>query len=80
VYLRPQSPTIKLKLIRGNWIAEFLDEACSFPHGKHDDMIDSLSGGIQMITKPKRQIMWAVTGDDEVHCSGGKVWKKDSII
>ena len=62
----------KVKLIRGNWIAEFLDEACSFPHGRHDDMIDSLSGGIQMITKPKRQIMWAITGEDGVHISGEK--------
>jgi predicted phage terminase large subunit-like protein len=48
----------KVKLIRGNWIADFLDEACSFPHGKHDDIVDSLSGGIHMITKYKRKIFY----------------------
>lgn len=53
----------KVRLVRGNWIADFLDEACSFPHGKHDDMIDSLSGGVQMITKPKRIIWLAGPGE-----------------
>ena len=36
----------KLKLVRGPWNSAFLDEACSFPHGAHDDMVDSLSGGL----------------------------------
>ena len=27
-------------LVRGPWINEFLDEACSFPYGKHDDQIE----------------------------------------
>ncbi len=41
----------KVKLIRGNWIADFLDEATSFPHGAHDDQIDAVSGAFQMIAK-----------------------------
>jgi predicted phage terminase large subunit-like protein len=44
----------KLKLVRGNWIADFTDEATSFPHGQHDDQIDSVSGAFQMISEPKR--------------------------
>lgn len=39
----------KVKLIRGEWIADFLDEATSFPHGRHDDQVDAVSGAFQMI-------------------------------
>lgn len=40
----------KVKLVRGNWISDFLDEATAFPHGAHDDQIDSVSGAFQMIS------------------------------
>ena len=33
-----------LMLVDGPWIKDFLDEAEVFPHGKHDDQIDALSG------------------------------------
>ncbi len=49
----------KLKLVRGPWNSAFLDEACTFPHGQHDDMIDSLSGGLHMISQHKRRFMIA---------------------
>ncbi|MBA2526403.1 MAG: phage terminase large subunit [Pyrinomonadaceae bacterium] len=42
----------KLKLVRGSWNSAFLDESCSFPHGQHDDIVDSLSGGLHMIAAP----------------------------
>jgi predicted phage terminase large subunit-like protein len=42
----------KVKLVRGNWIADFIDEATSFPHGAHDDQVDGLSGAFQMISQP----------------------------
>lgn len=48
----------KLKLIRGNWISDFLDEATSFPHGQHDDQIDSVSGAFGMLKEP-RKIYWS---------------------
>ncbi|MGI9068557.1 MAG: phage terminase large subunit [Pyrinomonadaceae bacterium] len=50
----------KLKLVRGNWIADFIDEATSFPHGPHDDQVDSVSGAFQMLTEPKlgKLITW----------------------
>ncbi|CAN5548480.1 hypothetical protein BH20ACI3_BH20ACI3_38880 [soil metagenome] len=42
----------KVKLISGgNWINDFLDEISSFPHAGHDDMVDSVSGGLQMISR-----------------------------
>jgi predicted phage terminase large subunit-like protein len=42
----------RVKLVRGNWISDFLDEATSFPQGRHDDQIDSVSGAFQMIAEP----------------------------
>lgn len=49
----------KVKLVRGEWISDFLDEATSFPHGQHDDQIDSISGAFQMVTE--NQGTWAVS-------------------
>lgn len=34
----------EIKLIRGPWVAEFLDEIAEFPEGLHDDQVDALSG------------------------------------
>jgi predicted phage terminase large subunit-like protein len=39
----------KVVLIRGEWISGFLDEICAFPQGTHDDQVDTVSGGVQMI-------------------------------
>lgn len=41
----------KVRLVKGNWIPDFLKELCSFT-GKgdtHDDRVDAVSGGAQMI-------------------------------
>jgi predicted phage terminase large subunit-like protein len=46
----------KVKLVRGNWISDFLDEATSFPHGQHDDQIDAISGAFHMLLKEPRRI------------------------
>ena len=42
----------KVKLVRGNWLADFLDEATSFPNGAHDDQVDAVTGAFHMISKP----------------------------
>ena len=46
----------KVKLVRGNWIAAFLDEVAAFPNGAHDDQIDAVSGSFQMISR--RTAVW----------------------
>lgn len=33
-----------VKIVRGKWNNDFLDEIESFPNGAHDDMVDSVSG------------------------------------
>jgi predicted phage terminase large subunit-like protein len=34
----------KVKLLRGEWNAAWLDEICAFPEAEHDDMVDATSG------------------------------------
>lgn len=41
----------KVKLVRGDWVPAFLDEVCSFPQGQHDDQVDTVSGGVQMVAR-----------------------------
>lgn len=36
-------------LVRGAWNREFIREATSFPKGRHDDVVDMVSGGVQMM-------------------------------
>ena len=36
-----------VKLVRGPWNREFLDELCCFPLGEHDDMVDAASGAFE---------------------------------
>lgn len=38
----------KVKLVRGDWITDFIIQAEQFPNGLHDDMVDGVSGGYQM--------------------------------
>ena len=37
-------------LVRGEWVRAFLDECSAFPASRHDDMVDAISGGVQMLT------------------------------
>lgn len=38
-----------VKLVRGLWNLDFIREVTSFPKGRHDDDVDTVSGGVQMI-------------------------------
>jgi len=38
----------RVNLVRGAWNAEFIEEACSFPSGTHDDQIDAVSLAVRM--------------------------------
>ncbi len=39
-----QAEAGNVKLVKGAWCAEWLDEICAFPMGAHDDQVDSVSG------------------------------------
>jgi|GEM_PF-577756 len=38
-----------IKLVRAPWNLDFIREVTSFPKGRHDDDVDTVSGGVQMI-------------------------------
>ena len=44
----------KVVLVRGAWIADFIDEVCQFPNGAHDDQVDAVSLAVQMIAGRRR--------------------------
>jgi len=45
-----------VKLLRGAWNTEFLDEVCAFPtEGVHDDQVDALSGAYHALTRTQGQ-------------------------
>jgi predicted phage terminase large subunit-like protein len=44
-----------VRLVRGPWNADFVDELCAFPDGAHDDQVDAASGAfIKLARAPKR--------------------------
>ena len=51
-----QAQAGNVKLVRGAWIADFLDECDAFPGGAHDDQVDAASGAF---TELARGMSWA---------------------
>src|SRR5262249_4612292 len=48
--LASQAEAGNVKLLRAPWNRDFLDQLCLFPHGSHDDVCDSASGGFAFLT------------------------------
>jgi len=46
-----QAEAGNIKILRGQWNEEFFKELENFPEGKHDDIVDSLSGAFMMINQ-----------------------------
>ncbi len=44
-------------LVKGPWIDDFLDEACAFPGGSHDDQVDAVSLAVQMLGTKSRELI-----------------------
>lgn len=47
----------KVSLISGPWVSPFLSEVSAFPDGEHDDQVDTVSGGVQMLSMPHTNIV-----------------------
>jgi len=59
--LSSQAEAGNVKLVRGPWIPDFLDEAETFPTGDHDDMVDAVSGAYNRLTfKGRPGVRWLV--------------------
>lgn len=52
----------KIYVLQGPWRGQFLDELQAFPSGKHDDMVDALSGAVALAAAyvPSRLELWGV--------------------
>ena len=49
----------RIRLTRGPWNKGFIEEACAFPHGAHDDQIDAVSLAVSMHErKPSKLYMF----------------------
>ena len=46
----------RVRLVRGAWNTEFIEEACSFPAGTHDDQIDAVSIAVHMHRRQKGKL------------------------
>lgn len=40
-----------VRLVKGAWNKEFLDELEAFPHGRHDDQVDAASGALNKLNR-----------------------------
>jgi predicted phage terminase large subunit-like protein len=38
-------------LVKGDWNANYIEELCAFPSGKHDDQVDASSGAFNGLVK-----------------------------
>jgi predicted phage terminase large subunit-like protein len=48
---RRRAKARRVFLVRGAWNKPFIRQAASFPKGRHDDMIDFVSGSVQMMAE-----------------------------
>jgi predicted phage terminase large subunit-like protein len=51
-----QAEAGNIYIVKGNWNQEFFRELENFPDGKHDDIIDSLSGAFNLLSQQKYRI------------------------
>ncbi len=52
-----------VKLVRGPWIGDFLDEVEQFPLGSHDDMVDAGSGAFEILSAGSDELAWIDASD-----------------
>lgn len=50
-----QSEAQNVRLVRGDWVPAFLDEAAAFPAGAHDDQIDAAAGALNTLAGQVRR-------------------------
>jgi predicted phage terminase large subunit-like protein len=53
-----QAEAGNVKIVRGPWNKQYLDELCGFPNAKHDDQVDGSSGALNKLTRRERKEGW----------------------
>lgn len=57
----------RVKIVRADWNSQLLDELEAFPLGKHDDQVDAVAGGFNMLRKDRLiEALPMEVGDDRV--------------
>lgn len=46
-----QARASNVKLVKGDWNSQWIDEMCAFPFSQHDDVVDSVSGAFSMVAQ-----------------------------
>ncbi len=59
-----QAEAGNVKLVRGPWIGDFLDELEQFPQGPHDDQVDAVSGAFEVLSRDSIPIEYVGGFDD----------------
>lgn len=49
--LAAQAEALNIKLVKGKWFDNWIDEITTFPNGAHDDQVDSASGAFNQLAK-----------------------------
>ena len=57
--------TRQVKLVAGPWVEPFLAEVLTFPYGAHDDQVDTVSGGVQLLARHAGVVLPDVLGQLE---------------
>ena len=52
-----QAEAGNVKLLRGDYIADWLDEVAMFPEGGHDDQVDSMSGAYAALVEAREVLI-----------------------
>ncbi len=63
-----QAEAGNIRLVRGNWINDFLSEVEQFPNGAHDDQVDAMSGAYEQLTaaiESERIVVYDTVSDVE---------------
>lgn len=47
----------KVRMVRGEWNAAALDEICAFPESRHDDIVDAVSGAVQLLEPTEQEFI-----------------------
>jgi predicted phage terminase large subunit-like protein len=56
--LAAQAEAGNVKIVRGKWNRDFVDELCSFPTGVHDDQVDAAAGGFNRLALVQKLKFW----------------------
>jgi predicted phage terminase large subunit-like protein len=59
----------KVYLVAGAWVGDFIREASEFPKGAHDDQVDTVTGGLQMIAQGYLPVDGLMVFDERVSIS-----------